>query len=233
MAIKMYELAGDTDDRLFSPYCWRARMALAHKGITHETVPWRFTEKEAIAFSAQGAVPVLQDGKREVHDSWAIALYLDETYPDRPALFESPQARALSYVFKHWVERAIHPLIFRAVVLDLFAHLHPRDKTYFRESREKRFGMTLEQIGADPKVAIAALRTALDPARQGTVAAPFLSGAAPAYADYILFGAFQWARAMSPARLLEPDDPTYAWRERMLDLHDGLARNAKGYPVWA
>jgi glutathione S-transferase len=44
---------------------------------------------------------------------------------------------------------------------------------------------------------------------------------------------FQWARAVSPTRLLEPDDPLYAWREHMLDLFDGHARNAKGFPVWA
>ena len=34
------------------------------------------------------------DGAREVHDSWAIATYLDEAYRDRPPLFEGPQARA-------------------------------------------------------------------------------------------------------------------------------------------
>jgi hypothetical protein len=38
---------------------------------------------------------------------------------------------------------------------------------------------------------------------------------------------------MSPIRLLEPDDPLYAWRERMLDLWGGHARLAKGFPVWA
>jgi glutathione S-transferase len=230
MAVKLYELAGDADDRLFSPYCWRVRMALAHKGIAHETIPWRFTDKQAIAFSGQGSVPVLQDGGREVHDSWAIALYLDEAYPERP-LFESPQARALAYVFKHWTERSIHPLILRAVILDLFAHLHPRDQAYFRASREQRFGTTLEQFGADPQAAIAALRTALEPPRQGVLAQSFLCGAAPGYADYMLFGAFQWARAMSPAHLLEGADPLHAWRERLLDLHGGLARDAKGYPV--
>ena len=66
-----------------------------------------------------------------------------------------------------------------------------------------------------------------------TLASPFFSGRAPGFADYILFGPFQWARAVSPQRLLEPDDPVFAWRERMLDLHGGLARNARGYPVWA
>jgi glutathione S-transferase len=59
----------------------------------------------------------------------------------------------------------------------------------------------------------------------------FLAGDAPRYADYILFGVFQWARAISPIHLLEPDDPVAAWRERLLDAHGGLARQAKGYPV--
>ena len=65
MAIKLYDLAGAETDRRFSPYCWRARMALAHKGLEVETIPWRFTEKDAIAFSGQGRVlssgPILRE----------------------------------------------------------------------------------------------------------------------------------------------------------------------------
>jgi glutathione S-transferase len=59
----------------------------------------------------------------------------------------------------------------------------------------------------------------------------FLGGAAPNYADYIVFGGFQWARAISPFQLLAPDDAIYAWREKMLDAFDGMARNATGYQV--
>jgi hypothetical protein len=88
-------------------------------------------------------------------------------------------------------------------------------------------------VGADPKGAIQALRGALLPVRKQLVEAPFVCGQSPAFADYILFGPFQWARAVSPQRLLEPDDPVFVWRERMLDLYGGLARSAKGYPVWA
>ena len=42
--IKMYDLAGADEKRRFSPYCWRIRMALAHKGLDVECMPWRFTE---------------------------------------------------------------------------------------------------------------------------------------------------------------------------------------------
>jgi hypothetical protein len=31
--------------------------------------------------------------------------------------------------------------------------------------------------------------------------------------------------------LLEADDPIYAWRERLLDAFDGMARKSPGYPV--
>ena len=49
MTITLYDLAGAEADRRFSPFCWRIRMALAHKELPVETVAWRFTEKEALA----------------------------------------------------------------------------------------------------------------------------------------------------------------------------------------
>jgi glutathione S-transferase len=92
--------------------------------------------------------------------------------------------------------------------------------------------MPLEQYAGDTKQAVMALRGALEPVRPVLVQHQFVGGHGPGYCDYVLFGAFQWARSVSPTRLLEPDDPVYAWRERMLDLFDGFARKAKGYEVW-
>jgi glutathione S-transferase len=228
--MKLWDLAAAEDDRRFSPYCWRVKMALRHKGLQAQEVPWRFTETAALGFSGQQRVPVLEDRGRVVHDSWSIALYLDEAYPDRP-LFESEGAKAAAYFIKHWSERELHAPVSKTVLLDLYRLVHDKDRAYFRESREKRFGMALEQF-TDPKAGVAALRGALEPVRPVFVQHPFLCGRSPGFADYILFGPFQWARAVSPVRLLEPDDPVYAWRERMLDLFGGYARNAKGYPVW-
>jgi glutathione S-transferase len=36
---------------------------------------------------------------------------------------------------------------------------------------------------------------------------------------------------VSPFKLLAADDPVYAWRERLLDAFDGMARKTPGYPV--
>ncbi len=233
MALKLYDLAGAEDGRRFSPYCWRVKMALLHKGLDFETIPWRFTEKDALAPYKSTTVPVLVDGSNSIYDSWAIALYLDEVYPSRPRLFSGTEARTLTDFFNQWAIKSVHAPLLRVIVLDLFAKLHENDKAYFRESREKRFGKTLEAYAGDPREALSAFRGALDPVRPVLVQNPFLAGNGPGFSDYILFGAFQWARVMSPVRLLEPDDPVFAWRERLLKLFDGYAWKAKGYPVWA
>ena len=208
-------------------------MALKHKGLDFETVAWRFTEKEVIAALGSSMVPVMVDGGRKVSDSFAIAEYLDEAYPSGPGLFGGTEGHPLSLFLSHWAVRTLHPVLMRVVVLDLFRHVHEKDRAYFRESREKRFGLTLEQFAADPAKKLADFRAALDPLRPVLVQNPFLSGKGPGFADYILFGTFQWARCVSPIRLLEPDDPLYAWRERLLELFGGYARQAKSYPVWA
>jgi glutathione S-transferase len=233
MAITLYDLAGAEDDRRFSPYCWRAKMALKHKGLQFEALPWRFTEKDTIAFAGSKTVPVIRDGETIVADSWRIAVYLDEAYPSRPGLFEGSEARALAEFFNNWVFSTAQPAVLKVVIRDIFERIHDKDKAYFRESREKRFGMTLEQFAGDPEKSLGDLRGALEPVRRVLVQNRFICGKGPGYADYLLFGAFQWARTISPIRLLEPDDPLYQWREGILDLFDGYARQAKGYPVWA
>jgi len=165
MAIQLYDLAAAEDDRRYSPYCWRVKMALKHKGLDFETVPWRMIEKDVIAPYKATTVPVLVDGSNSVYDSWAIALYLDEVYPSRPRLFGGTEARTLADFFNQWTVKSVHPAILRVIILDIFGKLPEKDKAYFRQSREKRFGMTLEQLGADPKGAVAAFRGALDPVR--------------------------------------------------------------------
>jgi glutathione S-transferase len=222
----LYDLAGADPALRFSPYCWRAKLALAHKGLEVETVPWRFTDKEAIAFSGQERVPVLVDGDKTVSDSWAIALYLEEAYPDRPSLFGAPAAIPVTRFVNVWADTALHAGMIRLIVCDIAGIVHEQDKAYFRASRERRFGMALEAVTAGREERIEAFRESLLPLRHTLSTQPYLSGSAPAYADYIVFGSFQWARCCSRFELLAADDPVTAWRERMLDSFDGLARKA-------
>jgi glutathione S-transferase len=229
MAITLYDLAGAEADRRFSPFCWRARMALAHKGLDVETVPWRFTEKDKLPQPNVGRVPVIVDGGKVMHDSTAIADYLETHYPDRLTLFGGEPGRALTSFVQNWTETVLQPALIGFVVLDICRHSAPQDQTYFRQSREERFGTTLENVVKDREQRLPAFRDSLAPLRRTLERQRFLAGAAPAYADYIVFGAFQWARAISDFQLLAADDPVAAWRGRMLDVFDGLARKAPAY----
>ena len=216
--ITLYDLIFDKDLRP-SPYCWRTKLALKHKGLAWRDEPMGFTEKQKIAFAQSTTVPVLHDGTKVVKDSWAIALHLDQAYPDKP-LFPNDPAKAYARFVNGWADTAINPLLFQLVVGDLVEAVRPQDRAYIVESRGKRLGTT--DFAAFQKNARekgpAGLRAALEPARRVLKEQPFLSGSAPAYSDHILYGSLLWPHTISPGyELLEKDDPVYAWRERMLD----------------
>lgn len=229
MTIKMFDLAGAELDRRFSPYCWRIKLALMHKGVDFETIPWRFTEKSVIAPYNSGRVPVLVDNGRGVADSWKIANYLDDSYPDRPALFGSKQERALARFYNQWTDTTLHGAIAPIVVGEIVRHLDPRDNDYFRTSREARLGATLESLSANRDSYFSTLQQVLEPLRQTLAVQPYLAGDAPLYPDFIVFGAFQWARSISTVPLVQPSDPIDSWRQRLLDSFGGFARQAPGY----
>ena len=231
MSLQLYELVGTDAERPFSPYCWRIRMALAHKGLAANSIPWRFTEKGAIAGHGSDKVPVLLHGENPVVDSWVIANYLEDNFPDRPSLFGGEGGRNVSRLINCWGDIAIVGGIFPMIVADIPSHLSPVDVDYFRRSREARLGRRLEDVTAERDTTVLAFRKSLEPMRQSLKAQPYLGGAAPNYADYIVFGGFQWARVVSAFALLKPDDPVYAWRERLLDAFDGIARASPGYAV--
>ena len=229
MTLVLYELAG-RDDFRFSPPCWRTLMALAHKGLTaDERIPVKFSDKSAIAFSAQDRVPVLSDGETWVADSFEIACYLEDAYPDRPSLFDGNQGRAMARFVDEWVQDLLVPGLVTMLVFDEWDHAHPDDREIFRNVREERFGDTLENLQAGRDQRVHEFRERLKPLRATLGAQPFLCGKSPAYADYIVFGLFQFPRCVSAFPFIEKDDPIYAWREIMLDLFDGMARRAPGY----
>jgi glutathione S-transferase len=227
MSVTMYDLAGADPALRFSPYCWRTKLALAHKGLAVETIPWRFTDKEVLAFSGQGKVPVIRDGERVVFDSWAIAEYLEDAYPDRPSLFGGPVGRAHARFVNFWADSGLHPGIARMVVRDIFSVLAPQDQGYFRTSREAALGGSLEAVVAGREQRLEGWRALLAPVRLVLAKQAFLGGEGPSYADHILFGTLQWPRCVSTFALLAPDDPVAAWFARVGALYGGLGAAAR------
>lgn len=101
-----------------SSAAYRVRIGLALKGLQYETVPVHLLKDggqqhvaDYAALNPQQLVPVLMHGRRALRQSLAILEYLEEVWPDTPALLpgtarERVRVRALAQL----VACDVHPL---------------------------------------------------------------------------------------------------------------------------
>ncbi|APG90538.1 glutathione S-transferase family protein [Sinorhizobium americanum] len=225
MTRTLYALCGTDRTRPFSPHVWKTKLSLAHKGLGFDVAPVGFTEIPKLEQGVTKIVPLLRDGDKLVSDSFDIALYLEHAYADRPTLFGGEGGKAMARFVEGWSQMTLHPAIGRIAILDIHDSLEPVDQTYFRQSREQRFGRSLEATAEAGKADIETFSMKLEPLRHMLKFQPFIGGDGPLFADYIVFGALQWARIVSPHRLLTAGDVVSDWFERCLDLYNGLGRS--------
>ncbi|NJR65404.1 MAG: glutathione S-transferase family protein [Leptolyngbyaceae cyanobacterium CRU_2_3] len=92
-----------------SHYCEKIRLILDYKGIPYrkiEVTPG-IGQLDLYRMSGQRQVPVIRDGAEVIADSTAIALYLDQKYPDRPIIPTDPKQRALCLLMEEWADESI------------------------------------------------------------------------------------------------------------------------------
>ena len=220
----LYSLCGADSERPFSPHCWKVVMALDHKGLEFTEQPGPFTAIPSLENGFSKTVPVLRDGDLLVRDSFDIALYLDEAYPDRPSLFGGEGGKALARFVEGFSQTLLHPAITKMALLSIHGMLADKDQAYFRASREARFGKTLEEVAAEAEAEKAAFPAKLEPLRHMLKFQPYFGGVTPLFADYIVFGAFQWGRITAGLSLFAEDDPVGHWFDRCLDLFNARGR---------
>ena len=225
MTIILHELVGADPARPFSPHCWKVVMALAHKGLPFERKPVCFTKVPTIEGGVSKTVPVIRDGSQVVADSFMIAAYLEEAYPESPSLFGGDGGQAMARFVESWTQSTLHPGLNVIALQEIHDLLLPEDQAYFRPSREERLGKTFAEVAARRDAEIAGFSARLTPLRVMLKSQPWIGGSSPLFADYIVFGALQWARVVSGARLLEEGDAVTDWFERCLDLHDSIGRS--------
>ena len=221
----LYSLCGSDNSRPFSPHCWKSVLSLEHKGLDFEERPLAFTAIPGVENGFSKTVPILRDGDQLVKDSFEIALYLDDAYPERPSLFNGEGGKAMARFVESWSQTVLHSAIAKFAVVDIHDMLEEQDRTYFRDSRTKLFGRTLEEVTANREAEIAAFPAKLEPIRRMLSFQPFIGGDSPLFADYIVFGALQWARITSGADLFGEVDPVREWFEGCLDLYGAKGRS--------
>ncbi|XP_004306920.1 PREDICTED: glutathione S-transferase 2-like [Fragaria vesca subsp. vesca] len=94
---------------------WRVRFALNLKGLSYDYKPVNLEKGEQFSpeferLNPLHCVPVLVDGDVVVSDSFAILLYLEEKYPQRPLLPADPRLKALNLQGASIISSSIQPL---------------------------------------------------------------------------------------------------------------------------
>ena len=201
--------------RLLAPYADVApiRYALNLKGLPFTTVWLELCDVER-ELSAAGAPPsgTWPDGRpqytvptifdsftnRYISDAHQIARYLDETYPDRPTLFPHGTVGLQHAFVGEFINKVVFPS-FPIALKGCYAVMPERTQVYFRETREKMFGKTLEEIWGDNAAVEKGwvdVKKGLDwlegILQEGGDDKLFLLGDTPVEADLAIASMFQW-----------------------------------------
>jgi glutathione S-transferase len=87
------------------PYCARARIVLAEKGIEYEAIEIDLNDRPAWIYekNVTGRVPVVEEDGWLLPESAVIMEFLEERYPEPPLLAADPADRALARlaIFRH------------------------------------------------------------------------------------------------------------------------------------
>jgi len=223
--IVLYDLVLDSGCTI-SPFVWRTKYALKHKGFDIEPVPGGFTGIKERTGGRSERLPVIVDDGEWVLDSWKIAEYLDAKYPDRPMLFEGESMKVLTRFIDQWLWRTAIRVWIRCYILDYHDLSMPQDHAYVRESRQRILGGgTLEEIQAGREQRLPLVPPALEPLRDLLKMTRWLGGDHPNYADYCILAVFLWTASVAKIPPLHDDDPLREYIDRGFDLYGGLGRH--------
>ncbi|KAJ7088884.1 hypothetical protein B0H15DRAFT_922830 [Mycena belliarum] len=240
--IVFYDIPSTLPNKSWSPNTLKTKYALNFKNIPFKIVWVEYPDIERVSKEI-GAPPTSNkpDGRPHytlpmihdpstgavISDSSNIAAYLDATYPDTPRLlpegtfglfraFEAAASALLTPVYP-WALPASH------------SFLNPPSQDYFRSTREKSLGKTLEALvptGEEGAAAWANFKAGFGKmdewVRASGTGATYFMDKTPSYADIWIAGYVLWLKLVLPDK----------W-EDMKTWHDGrwatLLRNMEKY----
>ena len=149
-------------------------------------------------------MPIIVDGSKVVHDSWQIASYLEDRFANQPPLFGDDVARHTTRFVNLW-SYALGPALQRLIYADFIWCLAPEDREYFRSSREKTLGQSLEEACADRPRWQAKFDTACLPLERLFAEQPFIAGPSRATATIWCSRSFSGRASAVPETSSRPE----------------------------
>ena len=220
--ITLYDLQLRTGATI-SPFVWATKYAIAHKGFEIDIVPGGFTGIVERTGGRTERLPAIVDDGRWVLDSWLIAEYLDETYPDRPALIGSRQVEIATKFIESWLWSTVLREWMPNIVQDYRDMSLDVDHDYVTRTRTPP-GTTLEAMQAGREDRLPLIPPKLELLRATLRETPWLGGETPNYTDFRALAVFLFMAAVATTPVLTDDDPLRHWIDRGFDLY-GLGRH--------
>lgn len=208
-----------------SPFVWATKYAVAHKGFEMEIVPGGFTGILERTGGKTERLPAIIDDGEWVLDSWLIAEYLDEKYPDRQTLIGDPSVKVCAQFIEGWLwQTAVGPWM-RCYVKSYRDRSLEVDHEYVTESRARMMGGKLEDIVTGREDRLPKISADLEPLRNTLRDNKWFGGESPNYVDFRLLACFLWLASVADTPALANDDPLRDWIDRGFDLYGGLGRH--------
>ncbi len=184
-----------TDITIYGPamstYVRTARLAAAEKGITHALEDVDFGSDSHRKLHPFAKVPVMRHGDFLLYETEAICRYIDRAFPGPP--LQPTEITALARM-DQWLS-AISDYVYPVMIEDLVW---------------ERFVVPME--GGQPDEALIAaavpkIREQLGIFERTLAATPYLAGAAPSLADWLLFPIIFYVRATPEGEAALPQAP--------------------------
>jgi len=100
-----------------SPFVLKTSCHLKYKQLPFEFIPVNPITREQIKFSKQNQVPVLSIADEWRNDSSPIAIWLDESFPEKPILGNNPVERERILKVDNWISQQLLPARFRVAII--------------------------------------------------------------------------------------------------------------------
>jgi len=216
--ITLYDIPSTIPGNAWSPNPFKTRMALLFKGLPFKT-EWveypdigpRMKELGAEATaewedgSPRWTLPVTKDDTtgKVVADSWKIAMYLDDTYPDKPTLFPFGVRAPVDFLHAYFFNTAIRPGL-PIFLSETCVKLNPPSEKIFRRAREAEFKLKMEEFappGPKRDAIWAAAKAGFDTfaakyASNGDGTLPYFYGDKISYADLVVASFLWWIKVV-------------------------------------
>jgi len=214
--ITLYDIPSTNPGNAWSPNLFKARMALLFKELPFKT-EWveypdigpRMKELGAEATakwedgSPRWTLPVIKDNAtgKVVADSWKIAMYLDDTYPDKPTLFPFGVRAPVDFFQAYFFDTTILPGLSIFLSESCFKLNAPSEK-FFRRTREADFKLKMEEFappGPKRDAIWTTVKAGFDTfaakyASNGDGALPYFYGDKISYADLVVASFLLWIK---------------------------------------